>query len=483
MGADMGVQRSQAGRAPAWAIAAGLLALAGTGCSNGLRAGAPVLIEPAGAAGLQATAHGVVWSLQQASGGPAVLRSADSGRTWRIVLSSRQISRRQISRRQISRRQISRRQISSRLTASYFLGPTYAWVVQAHRRRSGDAEITTIIGTSNSGLTWWRSRPLPRDRFRSRGPADDQVYFADPEHGWLLNATTRPSAPSAARPGQPAREVLRLWRTIDGGHTWTRLPARTIPLQGLSVPRACNGTGYPQQPRVTFANANAGWLTEGSCGSGQAGPSVWRTRSAGRRWLPARLATPPGGWGDDPLSRGMRANVGPARVVDWRVSAIVLVPVTDGPTVVIEKSTDGGQTWTIAAQVRTAATAGTPAVWFDPLNKNQWVISAPGELIETANAGRTWTYHKSDMILAGAPVSFSSLNYGFLHVTGLASAMLTTNGGQTWTAEAAPIGGEPGPPHASGRARARVMPGGPRRHTQTTMPPADTQRSRCQCAG
>lgn len=464
MGADMGFQQSRAGRILAGTAVAGMLALAGAGCSTGLQPGAPVLTEPPGSAGLKATDHGVVWSLQQAGGRPAVVRSANSGRTWRIALSSRKIS--------------------SRLVASYFLGPANAWVVQAHPRRSGDGEVATITGTSDSGLAWWRSKPLPLDGIRSPGPTNYQIYFADPEHGWLLSAATRLSAPSLARPGQAAREVLRLWRTIDGGHTWTTLPARTLPLQGRSVLRAGNGTGCPQQPQVTFANASAGWLTEGSCGSGPDGPLVWRTRSAGRRWVPARLTTPKGGWGGDPRSRGLRADVGPARVVNSRVSAVVLVPVTDGPRIVIEKSADGGQTWTIAGQVSTGTTAGTPAVCFDPLNMSQWVISARGELIETANAGRTWTVHSSDMILAGAPVSFSSLNYGFLHVAGLASAMITTNGGRTWTTEAVPIGsGPPGRAHASSRARPRVSAGASRRHTRmATRLRADTRRSRCQCA-
>lgn len=420
MGADMGVHLARPGRSLLLAATMAAASLGGTGCGAGLPSGAPVLTQPEGAASLQSTDHGVVWSLQQADSHPAVLRSSDSGRTWLVAL--------------------SRRRISARVMTSYFLGPTYAWVVQAHRRRSGTSEVTTVLGTASSGNTWWRSRPLPKDATHSRLPPHDQVYFADPVHGWLLSTATRLSAPSLARPGQHAREVMRLWRTTDGGRTWTALPSRGLPLQNLPVLRAGDGTGCPEQPAVTFSNASAGWLTEGACGSGQAGPTVWRTRTAGRRWVPFPLAVPPGGWADGSglAARRTGADVGPARVISSRVSAIVLVPVAVGPRIVIERSTDGGQTWTIAAQVSTGTIAGTPADCFDPLNESQWVISAPGELIETADGGQTWTYHSSDLIQPGAPVSFSSLNYGFLQVAGLTSAMLTTDGGSTWTAQPAP---------------------------------------------
>ena len=60
------------------------------------------------------------------------------------------------------------------------------------------------------------------------------------------------------------------------------------------------------------------------------------------------------------------------------------------------------------------------------------------QLIETANAGQTWTYQSSAMILPGAQVSFTSLSHGFLRVASLVSAMLTTDGGRTWIAEPAP---------------------------------------------
>ena len=92
------------------ATAAVVLAFVVTGRSSPLPvAGAAQNAALAGAANLLSTTQGVVWSFNIENGSGVVLRSADDGNRWRVVLSE------------------LASQVSFGLVASYFLGPEDAW--------------------------------------------------------------------------------------------------------------------------------------------------------------------------------------------------------------------------------------------------------------------------------------------------------------------------------------------------------------------
>jgi photosystem II stability/assembly factor-like uncharacterized protein len=383
-------------------LAAGTVAvaLAAAACSAG--GGGPAF-EPTAALGapdILATRGGVVWSLVPNVGLNSVLRSTDGGRVWSDVLRSGR---------------------GRGLETGYFLGPDDAWVVTFHAHPE-KGETSAVLGTSDGGRQWWRSRPPPADN-----GGQDQLFFADPRHGWLLGINTPYSG------GKAAVIAVQLWRTTDGGHIWQRLRSGRLPLQGASVP----GPSYLGcQPAIGFAGTEIGLLAAGSCQSGAEPAELWRTADGGASWRPVRLPAPARGW----WHRGV--DVGPPRVVaTGHGRGEFLVPVADGPAgLVIEESRDGGLNWHIAGQVRTGAgpAAGTPAGWFHPLTAREWVISAPGRLIETADGGRTWRFLVSAESLTYTPASFTSLDAGYLQGTGLIAAMATSDAGRTWTAQQAP---------------------------------------------
>ena len=376
-----------------------------------------------------ATPAGVVWSFQSGNGDAAVLRSADAGRHWRVALPAQGAE--------------------AGLVASYFLGQDHAWAVQANRR-NGKPEITTVFGTSDGGRRWWHSRPLPGDvAMTGRFSPDDRISFADARHGWLLAAGTEQarSVPSGVGAGID-RERLLLWRTTDGGRTWSTLPPRALPLQGLPMLRVGTSDTCIDQPSVAFANASDGWLSPGACGTGKAAPRIWRTSDGGRHWAPGSLPAPAGGWGDWAAGQG-GVDVGAPRIVNSPAGAEILLPVAVGASgLVVEKSADAGRTWHLAGRLTTGAAPGasTPAAWFDPVDASHWVVSAPGRLIETADAGRTWTSTRTAVSLPGAPASFTGPGRGFVQGTGRVAALATSDRGRTWAAEQAPrwAGTEPG---------------------------------------
>ena len=399
------------------ATAAVVLAFVVTGRSSPLPvAGAAQNASLAGAANLLSTTQGVVWSFNIENGSGVVLRSADDGKHWRVALSE------------------LASQDSFGLVASYFLGPEDAWA--ALEEQSG---TTSVYRTSDGGRHWDRSDVLVVAPPPSMPVLFDQLFFADPGHGWLLAVGT------AFGPGSANSLVMLLWRTEDGGRTWSQVPPTSLPPQAVDLPPYA-GSACPvfSPPHFAFATADIGWWTYGACGHGAARPLVWRTRNGGHNWTPSVLPAPAGGWGRwDVLDQG-GTDVGAPFLIPTRAGTTIVVPVSVGTSrLVVERSLDMGRTWRIAGMVDTHSLPlqSTPADWFDPVNALDWVVAAPGGLIETTDAGRSWTLIRSPVTMSGQPASFTSPGDGFVQGAGLVIAMRTGDRGRTWSPESASISG------------------------------------------
>lgn len=433
-------RRARPDRARSWwrnvSLWAGVLALLAVGvvASNGPSALAAAVGAPrapelatqgagAGSANLLATPNGTVWALNNAyPQGQSVLRSTDNGLNWARTLTVTLPST-----------------DCCGLAASYFLGPDDAWAVDEVLHGDGVGETTTVYGTVDGGRHWWRTKGLPGDVTTFVGaPLFDQLYFANPQDGWLLGVGEDLSV------GTGETLVLRWWRTTDGGRQWSALPNTNLPMQAKAVSEF---TPCPSSspPRLTFTSPTVGWLTEGDCASGPARPLVWRTTDGGGRWTPVALATPPGGWGKWYVDEGTGTDMGAVSVTASPGGTVLLVPLTTGASrLVVERSTNLGATWAVASDVALPALAedGSPSNWFDPLNADQWVEALPSAVMGTSDAGRHWQLVRSFQSLAysGSPVvSFTSLRRGFaLGNNDLIVAASTDDYGHTWQAEPVP---------------------------------------------
>ena len=401
------------------------VALAASACSaSGLDHGAPVLAAPAGGTSLLATMQGVVWSFQPGRS-PSVVRGWDRGQRWQVVLTNQGAG--------------------ADLAAGYFLGPGEAWAVTQQPGAAGRGPVRTILATTNGGRHWFRGGPLPGAGRLPGYVGHDEIYFADAKHGWLLSAGTSP--------GDGGRQRLMLWSTADGGHVWTPVPSRGLPLQAARLDWTGTSQGdCPDRPVMTFANPLDGWLTLGPCGARRTAPRVWRTADGGRRWTAVALPAPEGGWsawygtGRPPglhfpgSVRMTGVTVGPVRIAASGISAIALVSVALGRSkLVIFRSGDGGRTWRIVARLHTGTRPArtSPACWFDPISATDWVVNASGLLIETTDGGRHWHYIRSRSHLPGAVASFIKLNDGYEQGPGF-TIRRTKDSGRYWMSEPVP---------------------------------------------
>ena len=162
------------------------------------------------------------------------------------------------------------------LSGSFFLGPDLGWGVHEYLRDGGPQgprQITTVFGTTDGGQHWWRTAPLPDS---GTDCCNFELDFTDAQHGWMYGMAW------TVQGDMVWQTVQRLWRTSDGGHTWTLVHAR-LPLKGVtdSDDEICPDEG---PFRVAFANQQDGWLTASTCSTIGIAPRVWRTTDGGQTW-------------------------------------------------------------------------------------------------------------------------------------------------------------------------------------------------------
>jgi len=131
----------------------------------------------------------------------------------------------------------------------------------SHHSPARDATPTSRTGGS-SGDTSSTTAP----------PASDVhgVSFGSDKDGWALAGEPCPNPG-----GDPAARCAVVWKTTDGGDTWTRLGGLDVPAKGAA--------GTDVVDAVRFADAEHGWAYD---------RSLFATFNGGKRWQPVDLGNP-----------------------------------------------------------------------------------------------------------------------------------------------------------------------------------------------
>ncbi len=223
---------------------------------------------------------------------------------------------------------------SGAIRGAFFLDANRGWLA-AQALATGELQI---LRTQDGGLTWSVSAlPDAQGDLAERG-GNLSLDFIDAQTGW---ASVRLQTSAAFSEG-------RLFRTLDGGQTWTGF---TLPAGG----------------EVTFLDASRGWLA-----GGPGGGLLFATSDGGQTWQPldpAGLAQADNG----AQFYGLPAFIGPQEG---------LLPLTfsdaSDPLLEIYTTHDGGSSWSLAQTVSLAglgdlssglalSTGGADARWLAAL--------------------------------------------------------------------------------------------------------------------
>jgi photosystem II stability/assembly factor-like uncharacterized protein len=194
--------------------------------------------------------------------------------------------------------------------ASHFLDARTGWAVLAPQAAAvHDPQSLHLLTTDDGGRTWMvLTADLPR-RATDGMIAEVWPFFVNSADGWLV---WRFAGSSNFREGA-------LFRTRDGGATWTRLD---IPI------------GEP----VRFADALHGWTA-----GGPAGDALYETADGGAAWTRVNVPVPAGVGLDARPQCGLPATIGNTALlpVSWVAG--------DDATEAFYRPTTAGQDWRLAA--------------------------------------------------------------------------------------------------------------------------------------
>jgi photosystem II stability/assembly factor-like uncharacterized protein len=340
----------------------------------------------------------LVWSSDPASGN-AVLEPAvtmDGGQSWAVVTPP-------AAGRSLPQGQVVLDAVSGQR----------AWLaVGTGNANSPSSGTTSVYGTTDGGLRWSAGSPIP-------AATPSLLDFIGPATGWLLEDLGNAMQ----------NEAATLWRTANGGTTWSWV-AKTPPLGqptsgSATLPTTCGKTG------LAFGSAQVGWIT-GVCAGGY---SVLVSRDGGAQWATAELPLPDPACPDGcAAAQAQFAGATTFLVIDSYPAAAVLLV-----------STDAGESW---RTVTVPAGAGPyPRIqFFGPADAIAVSAGAQGtigsDFYLTSDAGLSWAAVRQGRQFgsSGAQFDFVAPQAGFAWIADAAGLYRTSDAGRTWTAVVAQLG-------------------------------------------
>jgi photosystem II stability/assembly factor-like uncharacterized protein len=305
-----------------------------------------------------------------------ILRTTDGGQSWQDVTPPYTIS--------------SPGQFPPAFTS---LGGNMAWVAVSEQLPNGSL-AGVVFRTTNGGQSWQQATLSTSQLGAS------QVQFVNAQDGWVL------SSPAGGAAGS---EPVTLFRTTDGGQTWS-LVARApgaLPSQGIK-----SGMGW--------ISATTGWIT-GSI----ARPNtvyLYRTQDGGLTWQQQSL----------PSSFPIPATLPPVFFSATEGLLPVTLSTPQGASFAVYATHDAGATWSSSTPL-----AAMTGAWDFLTMQQGWVVGANGATLnETSDGGQHWT-----AMTPGAnfqhisQLDFASAQEGWAvsaPPNGAPLLLKTSDGGQTW---------------------------------------------------
>lgn len=246
----------------------------------------------------------------------------------------------------------------------------------------------------------WQQRPLPPNA--AIGFPRPEISFVSDQEGWLATGGSPETQCNA--------EVVGIWHTTDAGTTWQSLGTK-----GVSDSQ-CKG-------ELSFVDANRGFL-DGF--DPNRAPVIYHSTDGGRSWVAGKPLPDPPGF----RSQGGGFTLQPGLVRAFGSTLLVSASMNNsaGNVNFVFRSTDGGARWTYMASAK------DPNNEVDFVTATRWLeLIAPGQSVETTEAGASWHRYASDYSQA-APIAadfvFADSQVGYGTVRG--EITKTVDGGLHW---------------------------------------------------
>jgi photosystem II stability/assembly factor-like uncharacterized protein len=250
-----------------------------------------------------------------------------------------------------------------------------------------DATRGVVYGADQRGAQLWRTTDGGRRWTRTAVPClapHDLVSFLDLDHGWCIDPSSAylPASSDAAAgfgPLLPGRQMIALYRTVDGGVHWSRVLA-TGEAQPVSGGLGDEGL----KAWIWFRDVNVGWIGQRSLDRSAV---VYATTDGGDHWNRQELPPPAGGWGSS---------------ITWEIGP----PEVSGgfsPLLLVEDLRAGSQQGQMVLSAEYLYT-WRPSTWMGPLrlpavpavpastgtDQNRWLVATGSSILETTDAGAHW---------------------------------------------------------------------------------------------
>ncbi|MFD1676291.1 VPS10 domain-containing protein [Alicyclobacillus fodiniaquatilis] len=256
-----------------------------------------------------------------------------------------------------------------------------------------------IYHTTNGGKSW------VKQKFTGTGEPIS-FHFQDANYGWI-----------ALMQGAAAgSEKETIYQTSDGGNSWNKVSTTTNETRG-GLPFGGDKTG------VSFINNNNhGWATGFTPVNGLV--YLYQTTDDGKTWNLQHVTVP---------SQFTSAEFMSYPPIFFSQQDGIL-PVSDGSTLLIYRTTDGGKTWISGKEVQSIAKNQAIQAWSFP-TMNDALATDGNKMFVTTDGGQAWSSFTPNISLRNVSVlTFTSSTQGWALMTS-GALYHTNNGGHTWIKE------------------------------------------------
>jgi photosystem II stability/assembly factor-like uncharacterized protein len=265
---------------------------------------------------------------------------------------------------------------------------------------------STLFRSTDRG-SHWEQRSVPY----ARGRID--FSFVNATEGWFSGLSQVSTC--SGNPFQVGS--VELWHTGNGAATWEQVPVVSW--------QEAHGTEYAQcKESLSFIDQAHGFL---SAWDDNHPSTIYRTLDGGRTWEGKTLPDPPD-FKRNP--GGFTLRLGPVRKTG---NALYVVASGKQQGSLPDRqyvygSTDGGTTWTWLTKV--------PSRYVVMVTESRWLqLLAPGQSMETTNAGQQWHAYASDFNsdtpVGGPQILFGDSKIGYAE--GRGALQRTVDGGLHWS--------------------------------------------------